>query len=302
MRRPGLYDYGKLVDLPVERELVSLLAGQHRGERAGTSHEFLDMAEYKLGDDISDVDWKATARHGRPIVKRFEAAAVLSVYLVVDGGANMAALAGSGPNTGDLYSKKDVADEVCTAVSWLTARRSDHLGLVIGNEERVRFFPARSGFAHAETVVRAVAATSVDSPGPDVPRLLRRAETGLRRRSLLLLVTDRQQVTPHLVRSLRRLQTRHRVGVVLVDDFDPTADGGSAALADVRGGPLPRFVRGDPAIASQWAAVRGAEDARARALLDQARIPWAAAGTPAEVLPALITVLGGRGKRARRTT
>lgn len=284
MGRSGLYDYGKSVDLPVQRRLFSLLAGRHQGERSGSSHEFLDMAEYKLGDDISDVDWKATARHNQPIIKRFESTAALNVYLVVDGGSNMAALAGGGAG----LTKNAVVEEFCTAISWLTARRGDHLGLVVGNSEKTRFLPARSGISHAEMVQRTATSIEVGDPDPDVPGLVRRLEAGLNRKSLVLLVTDYLQVTPQLWRPLRRLLTRHQVAMMLVEDFDPTRADLKSTVSDVKYGILPDFVRQNSAIRQEWALARQAERSRAEMLLTQMRVPFASAGAAAGVLPALI--------------
>ena len=96
-------EYAKFIDLPVQRKLLSLLEGRHGGSGAGSSHEFLDMAEYKVGDDVSDIDWKASARLSQPVVKRFEATAVLNVVLAVDTGSNMAALASGRISGSDTY-------------------------------------------------------------------------------------------------------------------------------------------------------------------------------------------------------
>lgn len=287
MPRPGLHDYAKLVSMPVQRRLFSILAGIHRGENAGTSHEFLDMAEYKVGDDISDIDWKTSARMGHPVVKRFESAAVLSVYLVVDSGANMAALASGG------MTKKQVADEFSTAIAWLTAMRGDLLGLVVGNSQKVRAFPARSGLTHAETVLRVANGGAVSDPPPGVPQLLRRLDTTLQHRSMILLVTDQQQITPEVWRPLRRLLTRHRVGVLLVNDLDPTRAGAEDRLADVQAGAIPDFVKNDPTIAHQWAIALREQRRRSHELLATLRIPFAEAGSEADILPALVQILEG---------
>lgn len=293
MPRSGLHDYAKLVSVPVQRRLFSLLAGTHQGEQAGSSHEFLDMAEYKIGDDISDIDWKTSARMGQPIVKRFESAAVLSIYLVVDTGANMAALAADGST-----SKKEVGEEFCTAIAWLTAMRGDLLGLVVGNAQRVRSFPARSGLSHAETVLRVATSAQVDSPEASVLQLLRRLDTTLQRRSMILLVTDQQQITPEVWRPLRRLLTRHRVGVLLAEDLDPTL-AAARSLSDVQAGPIPDFVRDDPTIAHQWAIALREQRRRAHDLLSGLQIPFATAGSREEILPSLVKVLEGGEARGR---
>ena len=101
---------GGRTQLPILRKLLSLMEGQHYSARAGQGWEFMDMAEYKPGDDVKDIDWAATARAGKPIVKRFEASANVQVMLVVDTGRSMSALAPSGE------SKEAVALTICQVV------------------------------------------------------------------------------------------------------------------------------------------------------------------------------------------
>ena len=52
-----------------------MLDGEHGSIHKGRSMDFDDLREYVLGDDVKDLDWKATARSGRPLVKRFVAPA-----------------------------------------------------------------------------------------------------------------------------------------------------------------------------------------------------------------------------------
>ncbi len=296
MPAAGLHDYGKLVAIPVQRRLVSLLAGMHQGLRAGSSHEFLDMEEYKVGDDVSDIDWKTTARHSQPIIKRFESTAILTSYLLVDTGNTMAAEA----RLGNGETKRDVALEFATAICWLTALRGDHLGLVVGNEGELRSIPARSGISHAQKILRVAQMARVDGPGPALPRLAHRVRNGLSPRSILIFVTDHYQITPRAAEALKRLQAKHKVLVCLVEDRDPTGPAPSVGgtLTDVNAGNLPDFVAGDPTLRYQWSiAHRAALDAAEKRLRD-AGITFASAGSRAEVLPALLELFGkgnGRG-------
>lgn len=296
MPKTGLHDYGKLVEIPLQRRLVNLLSGMHQGDRAGTSHEFLDMAEYKAGDDVTDIDWKTSARHNQAIVKRFESTAIMTVYLMVDTGSNMAAATSVRDQR-----KRDVAAEFATAVSWLTAMRGDNLGLIVGNAEELRTVPARSGIAHSQKIVSISESSRVSSPPPAVPRLLQRVKFGAPQRSLLILITDHFQMTPEVMETLRRLQARHRVLVQLIDDYDPTAAGPEGPVlhaTDIEAGPLPDFVTGDSAIASEWGnAVRAVRE-ETWAGLSRLRIPFAVAGSREDVLPSLLRLFergSGRG-------
>ena len=170
------------IQLPVMRKLLSIMDGQHSALRQGRGWEFMDLAPYQPGDDVREIDWAATARTGSPVIKRHEATANLQVMLVVDTGREMGALAPSGE------TKEEIALTACEAIAWLSVARGDQIGLVAGDAERVRFMPARSGNAHAETIMRRIEEDiTLSSPHSDVPKLLVRARTVTRRRSLIVL-------------------------------------------------------------------------------------------------------------------
>ena len=150
VRSREIHSLSSRIQLPVLRKLLSIMDGQHSALRHGRGWEFMDLAPYQAGDDVRAIDWPATVRTGSPVIKRREATANLQVMLVVDTGREMGALAPSGE------TKEEVALTACEAIAWLSVARGDQIGLVAGDSERVRFMPARSGNAHAETVMRRI--------------------------------------------------------------------------------------------------------------------------------------------------
>ena len=68
-----------------------LLAPGHRSSqrRAGSGIEFLDHREFTPGDDPRRIDWRATARHRHPQVRRYCDEAAADWYIAVDCSASM---------------------------------------------------------------------------------------------------------------------------------------------------------------------------------------------------------------------
>lgn len=58
--------------------------------RAGVGLQHLDHRDYTPGDEVRHIDWRQTARAGRPIVRRFEAETVSDWTLLLDASASMA--------------------------------------------------------------------------------------------------------------------------------------------------------------------------------------------------------------------
>lgn len=294
--------YAKLLDLPVQRRLVAMLDGWHYGQRAGSSQEFLDLAEYQVGDEIKNIDWKTTARYGEPVVKRFESTAQLQVVFAVDASGSMGALTKGQPaieghavKAADLETKAQVLIHLATALSVLTMEHSDQLGMVIGGRDHIRTIPPRAGLSHAESMLRLVERIDVNGPRQDMAAVLRRVDVSLRNRSLVVVFTDPVGVISGAYRHLQRLAMRHQLMVFLIPDFDPTQMPLGRGISDVDLGPLPAFVRSDPKIAEAVAALREQQERQAVAHLEKLGAQWAMVSSKNSVLDALVEVLqGGR--------
>ncbi len=283
------------IQLPVMRKLLSLMDGQHSALRQGRGWEFMDLAPYQPGDDVREIDWAATARTGSPIIKRHEATANLQVMLVVDTGREMGALAPSGE------TKEEIALAACEAIAWLSVARGDQIGLVAGDDERVRFMPARSGNAHAETVLRRIEEDiTLASPHANVPKLLARVRTVTRRRSLIVIVTDSTQPTATRETDdlIKSLSVRHQVILISIEDIDPTTLEKGTEVVDVNEGPLPDFLLRDSQLAGEAANVVAMRRAAVKQLLDQRGVIHVDVSSSEEIPHALMRALG-RGAHVR---
>ena len=282
------------IQLPVLRKLLSVMEGQHSALRWGRGWEFMDLAPYQPGDDVREIDWAATARTGTPTIKRHEATANVQVILVVDTGREMGALAPSGE------TKEEVALAACEAIAWLSVARGDQIGLVAGDSRRVRFMPARSGNGHAETIMRRISEDiTLLSPRSDVPRLLRRALTTTRRRSLVVIISDQTQPTPTKEADdiIKSLSVRHQVIQVSVADMNPADIDQDKTVIDVNEGPLPDFLRRDEQLAREASMVVEQRRAAVAHMLDMRGVIQVSVGSSEEVPRALLRALQRSGVR-----
>ncbi|MBW4095623.1 MAG: DUF58 domain-containing protein, partial [Acidobacteria bacterium] len=55
------------------RQTRGMLDGEYTSVFRGSSLDFDDLRAYVPGDEVRDIDWKATARHGSPLIKRYVA-------------------------------------------------------------------------------------------------------------------------------------------------------------------------------------------------------------------------------------
>lgn len=294
VRSREIHSLSSRIQLPILRKLLSIMDGQHSALRQGRGWEFLDLAPYQAGDDVRSIDWPATVRTGSPIIKRREATANLQVMLVVDTGREMGALAPSGE------TKEEVALAACEAIAWLSVARGDQIGLVAGDSERVRYLPARSGNAHAETVLRRIEEDiTLSSPHSDVPKLLARARTVIQRRSLIVIVTDATQPEPTRVADdlIKSLSVRHRVIQVSVADMNPADIDQDKTVIDVNEGPLPDFLRRDEQLAHDASMVVEQRRAAVAKMLDMRGVIQVSVSSSEGVPRALLRALQRSGSR-----
>jgi uncharacterized protein (DUF58 family) len=237
-----------------------MLEGGHYALLHTRSMEFDDLRPYVAGDEIRDIDWRASARTGDMLVKQFVTEKHHKILLVCDAGRNMSALAPSGE------IKRDVAAIVMGAVALIGMRRSDEIGMVYGDSLGSANVRPRRGENHIEGMLEGFYLHSRGDVGTsDIVTQLDYVAHSHRRRLLLVVVSDEPDVTANLTDVVKRLTSRHELVWVGIADMPAVgADHGEQDAYDVSNGRfVPDGVTLGPAV---LAAYRKAEQRRAAEL------------------------------------
>jgi uncharacterized protein (DUF58 family) len=237
-----------------------MLEGGHYALLHTRSLEFDDLRPYVSGDEIRDIDWRASARAGDVLVKRFVTEKHHKILLVCDAGRNMSALTPSGE------IKRDVATTVMGAIGLIGMRRTDEIGTVYGDSRGSAIVRSRRGENHIEGMLEQYFVRSRGDVGTsDIVTQLEHVAHSHRRRLLLVVVSDEPDVTSRLDEVIKRLTGRHELLWVAVTDMPAIgAEQGSHDAYDVATG---RFVPDGAALGTQvLAAYRKAEQRRAAEL------------------------------------
>ncbi|MFJ4223593.1 DUF58 domain-containing protein [Microbacterium sp. NPDC089695] len=273
------------------RKSLHALDGAYASLLHGRSLDFEDLRKYEYGDQVRDIDWRATARLGTPLVKRHRAMRMHTVMFVVDTGRSMGALAR------DEKSKKDLAVLATGVLGVLALRHGDDFTLVYGDADRVRRrAPGRSEGAleHAlRTVDRAIDESRAPS---DRDALLSYVARTISRRMIVVIVTDEAPVTEETERMLRRLRVQHDVLWLTVRDAEPVLDHRTAASRlDVDSlWEVPDFVQGDADIVRELTAQTEADASRLAELLTRMEISHGVLADQDDAVSQLLQLLNRR--------
>ncbi|MFC7458328.1 DUF58 domain-containing protein [Brachybacterium sp. GCM10030267] len=204
------------VDLHTSNRARGLIQGRGRSLFKGSGEDFDDLKYYQPGDKISDIDWKATARSGEPLIRQFNEERVRHLSIVADTSSAMAATAADGT------SKREAMVLAAGMICFLAQKNGDLTGLVAGDERRPIQLPSRSSDGHLELLLRSIQqGTTTASSAPDSAWLLERAFRVTKHSTLMTIITDEARPSVEDFTLLRRLTTRHDVMVIRVADADP---------------------------------------------------------------------------------
>lgn len=194
-------------------EQASRLVGAHIKRRRGEGTDFHQMREYRVGDSMRQIDWKATARARKLISREYQDEKNQQLLMVVDTGRRMLAHEGG-------LSHFDRALDATLVVSYIALKRGDAVGLFTAGGEQ-RWVSPQRGMGAIDTLLRA----SYDlQPAPVATDYLAAAtELALRqrRRALVMLVTNlRDEDIEDVLGAVRMLQKRHLVVVASLRERD----------------------------------------------------------------------------------
>ncbi len=205
-------DVSKLGGIVVITEGVveGFLTGLHRSPRRGFSVEFAEHRMYQPGDELRYVDWKILGRNDRLYVKQFEEETNLRAMVVLDISRSMAWT--GAPDT--VLPKLAYAQRLIAALSLVLLRQRDATGLIAFDDEVRAMLPPRALLSHWRQLIQTLSALGAGA-GTAAEPALRRVVSQLRRRGLVVFVSDLLLDRTLALKALRFLRHRGHQVVVL---------------------------------------------------------------------------------------
>lgn len=212
-------------DLRLRRARL-LTEGQRATARRGGGTEFDSLREYVQGDEYRSIDWAATARAGRPIVRTLRAERNQQVLVLLDAGRVVA-------GSVDAVPRLDHGMDATLALATVATRLGDRVGLVAFGAAPRAIVPPRRGADQLRRLSRAMHALEPELAESGYREAFRVTLARFHRRALLVLVTElaSEAVQETLVPALPLVLRDHAVLVASVRDpqLEAWRDGGAGS-------------------------------------------------------------------------
>lgn len=228
---PELMERIRAIEIKARRLVNDLFLGEYKAVFRGRGIEFDELRPYIPGDDVRSIDWKALARTGQPLIRRYREDRDLTVMFVVDVSASQRAGALA-------QSKADLAAEICAVLALAAIRNKDRVGLLLFASKPERYVRPSAGATHVLRVIREMLWAHPATRGTDVGAALEYLTGVQKRRATVFLVSD--FLTAFDTRQLRAAARRHDIIAVRVREpiDEALPDAGIVTIRDSESGRL----------------------------------------------------------------
>jgi len=189
--------------LAVDNWLSQIGIRQH--QRRGLGLEFNQLREFREGDSLRQIDWKATARQRTPIAREYQDERDQQIVFLLDCGRRMRS------QDGEL-THFDHALNACLLLGYVALRQGDAVGLSTFAAEPDRHLAPVKGSAQLNLLLNHVYDLDSTQRPADYSAAVRQVLIRQKRRALVVLVTNlRDEDDEELLGAVKQLGRHHRV-------------------------------------------------------------------------------------------
>ena len=136
-----------------------IFAGKYHSAFKGRGMAFSEVREYRVGDDVRDIDWNVTARSRQPHIKIYEEERELTMMLLI-------------------------------VVAFSAAQNNDKVGCIFFSDRVEKFIPPKKGRAHVLMIIKELISFMPENNGTDISEGLRYLTNILKKRSTAFVLSD----------------------------------------------------------------------------------------------------------------
>ncbi len=216
---PNLLDIRKY-ELQARKGMLQEI-GLRQARMLGSGTEFERLREYQLDDEFRKIDWKATARRGKPVTREFETEKSQTIMCLLDAGRLMRPPVNDAANqSGHALAKIDYSVNAVLMLSYVAGLRGDRVGLLSFADEVTNYLAPRAGRGQFYKMLATLYAVESQPVESDYVRAFAYLGAKHKKRSLIVIFSDIATgiAADTLVKQIAPLSPRHLVLLVAISD------------------------------------------------------------------------------------
>ena len=270
------------ISIYATKKTSNILDGSYKSVYKGRSMNFEDLREYIVGDNIKDIDWRASARSGKLLIKQFVAEKKHNIMIVLETGKEMLA------DTKTNESKKDVSILTAGTISYLANKNGDYVGAVYNKNDEISFFPFKEGLFNIEKILSNYDSDVDCSDSSYLDKALEYLTKNIKRRMIIFIITDIKGMDNVKEQTLKRLSGQHDVLAINITDADMTGD---SAFDIDENSYIPHLILEDPKLHELEMKMKQEMEEKNKKLFEKNRISTTSISKSEEIVPKIIELL-----------
>ena len=251
--------------IATDKATSRVLDGSYNSIYKGRSMNFDELREYVPGDDIKDIDWKATSRSQKVLIRQYIAEKRHNIMLVMDANRRMLAETKAGEEKGE------VALMAGGTLAYMVTDNGDYVSGLYYHDEKMERSPFKTGFLNLEFLLEGYAKCLTPTNKSDLNGILKYIMHNIKRRMIVVMVTDTEGILSLQDNLLGQITMVHDVLLINVSDADIF---GKKVYNVDDAGYIPPFISQSKAIQREQKKIQLEMEKQATAKLNRYGIPW----------------------------
>ena len=200
--------------IATDKATSRILDGSYNSIYKGRSMNFDELREYVPGDDVKDIDWKATSRSQKVLVRQYIAEKKHNVMLVMDANRRM---------LGDTKTGEDKGDVALIAggtLGYMVTDNGDYVSGLYYHDDKMERSPFKTGFLNLEFLLEGYHKCLTPTNSSELNGILKYIIYNIKRRMIIVLITDTEGITKLDDSLLGQITMVHDCLLINVSDAD----------------------------------------------------------------------------------
>lgn len=206
------------ITIYASKKTANILDGTYKSIYKGKSLNFEDLRTYVFGDNVKDIDWKASARSGNVLIRQYVAEKKHNILFVLDTGKKMLA------DTESSEQKMNVALMSAGTVAYLANQNGDYVGAIYDQENKIKYYPFNEGIYNIEKILTNYESDTLKSNFSYIENAIQYIEKNIRKRMIIFIITDISGMEKISEEMIKRLSIMHDVMFININDANMTGE------------------------------------------------------------------------------